>query len=288
VKYKPMERSLFLFVWSFLARLVHSQICTSILDGTALDQKLILVNPCARVVDYLYYLPAGVTKEKLERDAKALLDKLTLRILSATCQASIIELTCASVYMKCQPGVDLSDPDTFNTAIYANLPLPFTRPCSSVCTSVISECGLGLAPILTTLPNCTATFDYTFGAVPALKRAATRYDSNTLTCYSPKKTSVAFGSEPYLGATTGVCRGLVQQVFSAAGSAIDPALAVMQQPFVVQSLIEGILQARVAQLPEWMEPACRASLRKWGCSSADQIPGQVTWRPAVRDTKYAT
>ena len=70
-----MHLSLIIFIFIALAGFALGQECKSILTGDPqADALLVLVNPCARVVDYLYYLPSGVTVDYLETQVKTTLN----------------------------------------------------------------------------------------------------------------------------------------------------------------------------------------------------------------------
>jgi hypothetical protein len=105
--------------------------CKFLLTGTAAEnQQTTLLNPCARVVDYKYYLPDSLTDAQLAAGVKAALS-VDLVQMPTSCQGSIIALTCASAYMECKADIVLTDPATYNFDIYAGVssaqPVPYIK-----------------------------------------------------------------------------------------------------------------------------------------------------------------
>jgi hypothetical protein len=91
---------------------------------------------CGAVVDYPFYLRSDLSLYNLEAEARGLLGKEEFLFLTTDCLANYKKLVCSNVYLKCQPGVVMSNTSTYNTKIYSNLGsyrVPFTRPCQQVC-----------------------------------------------------------------------------------------------------------------------------------------------------------
>lgn len=224
---------------------------------------------CSGAVDYSYYLPDGMETSDLNAYAlKALTGGNQLSIMPTQCQASIKKLICSSVYLKCQPGIDLTNVLTYNFKIYPGIPMPFQRPCMSVCSQVDDKC-YGFLNFFGMSPNCTSTYDYSSGKLPSGKTS--KYDSTNNPQYCnkmPSNFSVAATSEPYIYANGGgVCSGIVEKLYVPPGNAVSTSLAPMQPPFVVQTAIEKKVASSINSLPLWVTKECRFAIRKYACGS---------------------
>ena len=67
-----------------------------------------------------------------------------------------------SVYLKCIPGVNITDPLTFDTELYEGISVPFVRPCKSMCDALTTSCK-GIPEFYGNAVNCSKTFDYSGG-----------------------------------------------------------------------------------------------------------------------------
>ncbi len=133
--------------------LVESAASCTTLDSSTPSK---LVNPCAAVVDYSFYLPNGYTLANLATAANSRLSSTSLKVLTTSCQNALRNAVCASVYLKCQPNIDLTNTATYNFAPYqqdlsVTFPLPMQRPCAKVCTDVADQCTGEKYAILTSL-----------------------------------------------------------------------------------------------------------------------------------------
>lgn len=77
-----------------------------------------LVNPCVGAVNYAYYLPPGVSRLDLEVRARNALNNTLLLQMSSQCIQSVVQFTCAKIYLKCAPNVDLANTSTYNYLPY--------------------------------------------------------------------------------------------------------------------------------------------------------------------------
>ena len=121
----------------------HQESMNLIMASFALDscvtfsatEKTSMSNTCGAVVDYPFYLSSKSSLFKLEAEARDLLGKEEFFFLTTECLANYKKLVCSNVYLKCQPGLVLSDTSTYNQRIYSDLGsyrVPFTRPCQKV------------------------------------------------------------------------------------------------------------------------------------------------------------
>lgn len=96
------------------------------------EERYAITNSCGAAVDYSFYLKSGTTLSSLENAARTLLTDQRFVFSSTACLVNYKKLVCSNVYMKCQPGLIVSDISTYNQDIYSNHPVPFTRPCKQV------------------------------------------------------------------------------------------------------------------------------------------------------------
>jgi hypothetical protein len=103
--------------------------CKMLLTGTAaVDERIMLQNPCARIVNYEYYLPNSTTDEQLAAQVKGALTNELLQ-MPTSCRASVIALVCTTAYLGCKADIDLENPQTYNFAIYTGVvPRPIPIP----------------------------------------------------------------------------------------------------------------------------------------------------------------
>ena len=235
-----------------------------------------LFSTCSDAVDYDFYVPTHTSLADLEEMARSLLNNSAYQyFIPNACLVSLKKLVCANVYLKCQPGVDLSDTSTWNTNIYPSLgqyvpsiPLPYQRPCMSVCTSVTSDCyGLLKLSVFSYNPSCSATKNYG-GVSNSSYSTPAQYDSsNNASVCNAMSVSIAVGEakEAYQGS---VCSGIVTDVYIPPSSALPiGGLAPVRAPYVIQGELEALLSAKMGMLPVWMKSDCHMSLRKLLCSS---------------------
>jgi hypothetical protein len=249
--------------------------CTALLPTT---QSELLNTTCFGAVDYLYFLPASVTTVYLDQLARNKISSVELSVLPTKCQVSLKKAVCASVYMKCPPNFSETNLLTYNFGIFSDVgkafPIPFQRPCSSICKNANNDC-LGLLNLKGRAIDCFSRTDYSYGAYGFLNNVTSypfpyTYDSsNGANCNSvPATVQVASTSEPYIfAASNGVCAGITTSLYVPPGNILSNNIAPMQQPFVVQTVIESVLSVQLQALPVWLSPACHLSLRKFFCGT---------------------
>lgn len=243
-----------------------------------------LTSTCGNAVDYPFYLPAGYSLNFLEKTARSLLNNTGILILPNSCQVALKKQVCSNVYLKCQPGIDLTDLTTYNYKIFSdfnlNVPLPFQRPCKSLCVNTNTEC-LGLLGLLGMSNDCSATYDYSHGVVP-LKPY--QYDStnNSAQCNVMTKTfSIGASAEPYIMGSTGACYGIVDQVYIPPSNKVSPNFAPLLPPYAIQSAIDGKLLQNFNALPKFVSETCHLNMRKYFCRSYLIKPTSVSYGVAL-------
>lgn len=233
---------------------------------------------CSDVVDYQYFLPASASTVYLDQIARSKLSNVELSFLPTKCQIALKKAVCASVYMKCPPNFSETNLGSYNFGIFSDVgklfPLPFQRPCISVCENANGDC-LGLLNLKNRAVNCFARTDYSYGVFGLLNNVTSypfpyTYDiTNGANCNNiPATVQIASTAEPYIfAASNGVCAGITTSLFVPPGNSISNDIAPMQAPYVVQSVIESALAVKMRALPAWLSPACHLSLRKFFCGS---------------------
>jgi hypothetical protein len=93
-------------------------------------------------------------------------------------------------------------------------------------------------------------------------------------CYCGSLRCVAAHTQIYLGANdaSSACYGITTELFVPAAPSVDSRLAPLQEPYVVQSIIEKSIQAKLAQLPVYVSAKCQAAARKLACGVALMAP----------------
>jgi hypothetical protein len=237
---------------------------------------------CGNAVDYSFYVPASTTLTALDTKARAILQNPGLSILPNACQVALKKLVCSNVYLKCPDNIQIGVPATYNFAIYSDIsltvPIPFQRPCKSLCVDANAKC-LGLLNIMSLSQNCLATYDYTFGQIPTKPY---QYDqANSPSCNAMTK-SFAIGSsvETYIGGVNGACYGIVDQLYIPPSLVISSTLAPLQQPYVIQNAMETKLKASFSVLPSFLSESCHFALKKFICRSTMIRATSVTFANA--------
>eukprot|EP01036_Dinobryon_divergens_P035178 gene35178-45556_t len=171
------------------------------------------------------------------------------------------------------------------------IPMPFQRPCKSVCTNAVSKC-IGLLGLMGMTPNCSATMDYTRGMLPSSLRKPYQYDpsNNSAICNAMTTDFPVQGTrEPYLQASNpeGACYGIVKELYVPPGPLLSSALAPMQRPYVVQTLIEAKLKSNFAALPVFISKECRFALKKYFCGSYMLAPSLQVFSNVLNYNGYS-
>ena len=221
-----------------------------------------LTSTCANAVDYSFYLPANYSLEYFELQAKQNLNNSALSILPIKCQKAVKNLVCSSIYMKCEPNGPTGN--IYNEVDASFVQLPFQRPCKKVCDSIDTDC-YGILNLMGLAQDCSATFDYTFGTITAVKPKQFDSTNNVTVCNAMDAIyDIASTSEPYIGTA---CTGILTEVYVPPGNQVSSTLVPMQSSYAIQSLIESQLSSSFKQLPVWLAPKCHLSFRKYFCGS---------------------
>lgn len=254
----------------FLVTLVENVISTG--SCVNLDPLTAMSTVCYGAVNYKFYLAQNFTLAYYNNMALNYLNNSRLVMLPIACQIGIKNLVCSNIYLKCPDGIQLNSPFTgWNLAIYNALPLPFQRPCASVCTSIQSKC-LGLTSLLGINFNCSAQYDYSHGYFSSSVPQPLQYDplNNNATCNAMTANfQISSTREPYLKSNDpkGACYGFTTELFIPPSSSVSATLAPLQPPYVIQTAIESTLAANFAKLPVFMSSSCSIALRRYFCSS---------------------
>jgi hypothetical protein len=176
-------------------------------------------------VDYAFFLPSGLTLDYYESLARTKLSNPQLNILPPKCKASIKKAICSNIYLKCPSSINLSSNKTWNYNIFSDIgqkyPVPYQRPCLSVCTNTNSNC-LGLLNIFNLGLNCLSRHDYSNGLYT--KNVSTTFpytydqsNNNSICNNMPAVVSVADTFEPYVYAEKGACSGIITSLYVPTG-----------------------------------------------------------------------
>lgn len=160
---------------------------------------------------------------------------------------------------------------TFNYALYGvttPFPVPFLRPCLSVCTQQMISC-LGIPSLLNAAPNCSAMFDYTGSNA---RFHINQYDSsnNAALCHTITATPIFVQNsmEPYHGNDNhGICSGYVSGNIYIPPSQISPiSFAPLAPPTATQLKIETIASVVINTIPIWLSEDCHNAMKKYICA----------------------
>ena len=174
-----------------------------------------------------------------------------------------IQLSKLSVYIV----VD-EDYGTYQIATGVNgsaLPLPFQRPCKSVCTATTylgSSCG-GLLEAFNAATDCDMYNAYLPGyGITVYDPANDATICNDLSGIDDTAL-VASPYEPYIGS---ICSDMVEEYYVPPSNTVDPNFAPLLPPFVLQSASEYGLTTLTSYIPKFMTSTCLTSQRKLMCN----------------------
>ena len=254
--------------------------CARLVFSSAQDQ---LTTFCAGAVNYPFFLPTQTNLSVLNAIAINRTSAL-MSMLPIACQVDIKKLICANVYLRCPVNISLTNTSTWNFNIYPTVPypVPFQRPCVNICTNATASC-LGLPNLLGfgSALNCSSLTDYSMGHLPSPQKYATTYDfnNNPTVCndMASGQFAVASSAERYLGASnpSAACYGITSELYIPPANAVDPSLAPMLPPYVLQTLIEAKLVASFSALPMVLSAECHSALRTYFCSSYMLRPAKL-------------
>ena len=213
---------------------------------------------CSGVVDYSFFLASGMTKDQLESYVR-LEAQRAIPLFSAQCKSDIKRLICAKYYLPC---VDSVVPDDYSTyQLIGYIPVPFKRPCSSLCTATTYLGGAdschGLLEALSLNFDCTAN---------AYGLPFPEYDASNdpLQCNLLESTQgqlvVAQAAEPYVGVS---CTGINEEYYVQAPA--DPTLAPLLPPFIAQSIAEAGVTSILDKIPRFLPAQCLDAVFKLFC-----------------------
>jgi hypothetical protein len=250
---------------------------------------------CSRVVDYNFLLPSTYTLSALNAEAVKKLNNSALQVLPNQCVVNLMRLACSLIYRKCPSGVSAYDQQTWNYDIYSDVsvlvPVPFQRPCRSVCDDLNDSC-LGMLALFTgQFFQCGSDrFDYSGGAITVSPQPYKFDQSNDDTVCNkvPASFAVSSSKETYNGdssavasvksfaiasSNTGVCAGITTDLYVPAASTLD--LAPLQSPGKVQAAIESKLANISSALKVFLTPDCRFAIKKMVCGSSFLSPQAI-------------
>ena len=231
---------------------------------------------CSKVVDYPFYIADNNVDNVRTLNALAL-SKLTTAMKDEkqhNCREALKKMICAEVYRPCVDNVNLDDINTYDTS--SGTPLPYKRPCSSVCNHVKSSCpvlmGNGEGP--------------TCNDVDASGVAIFDGSDNSSTCNALANVNgiqlVHDTTEPYSGE---LCKGLIDTVFITGTNVHNASLAPWLPPGEDQKILESkIVAPKLVRWPVVASSSCRMGIRKYVCGAfftghqviTDAVLGPVT------------
>jgi hypothetical protein len=233
-----------------------------------------LQNPCAGIVNYSYYVPATKSDAQLAALARATLNSTLIPSVSMSCQQHVVRYACSQIYLKCQPGLDLSNASTYNSLVYpaaTTITVPFQRPCKSVCTEFPGNCtGAGLLvafPLVASAAKCSSlTTAYLGSTAPSV--ATFHPNDNKDQCHAPSTPSLAGAVETYdKTSPTAVCAAFVDTFYVPPGTKINPTYAALLPPATAQHILDLGLSAVFSQMKPFLSSECMLAMKKRFCYS---------------------
>ena len=235
-------------------------------------------------------------------------------MMPTNCQIGAKKLICASVYLRCPKNIELTSVSYsgWNYNIYSDvynelndlhnlypdivkspfIPMPFMRPCKSMCESLSSLC-LGMLSLLGYDQNCNKTIDYSHGQLNSLYSLDPslplpfQYDpsnNNTLCNNILSNFSVASTKEKYLQTNNpkGACYGVTTSIYVPPSQLYNPLYAPLLPPYVVQQSIEDSLNTLFSTLPVYLSSDCYVAIKKYYCGSSFLAPYTVAINQILR------
>ena len=228
---------------------------------------------CGQAVSYPFFLRHNQTLMDLDHKALSRLPNSMSGLLPSSCASSILRMVCALVYKKCSHSMMMSNITTWNYAVYDELsvpyPVPFQRPCRSVCTRISRECEGWWRLFTGTAIDCNERYDYSDGQLGMPFPLALDPSNNETICNDIfTNVSLSEAVEPYQGS---LCSAFLS------GSIIIPSgsrfgISPWQPPFVVQSLLESELVNTMQSVKLFLKPTCYTALLKMVCASLFRVP----------------
>lgn len=227
---------------------------------------------CSGVVQYDFFVTNGTTAADLDTQARGLAAYANT-LLPTSCLSDMKKLICASVYNPCVAGVVDGDFSTYQdgavTPAGTPIPLPFKRPCKSLCvaTTYLGDTCAGRLEAFGAATNCDMNNSLLFD-IPVYDSSNDPAVCNDLG-YTAGVSVVAVPNEPYIGS---VCSGLVDELYVPPSNTLDPNFAPLLPPFVAQTVTEYGIAALEAVIPRFLTSQCLTSQRKYICSLAFMKP----------------
>eukprot|EP01039_Chlorochromonas_danica_P009502 gene9502-10504_t len=257
------------------------------LQGTSAER---LVNPCSSVVTYSFYVAPGKTLSYYQTLARNALNSSMLQAVPSNCGESMVALVCSQIYLKCYPGLNFANQSSLNFEIYLEVnrtfPLPFTRPCGSLCFNTLKYCNTTLLSLFG-LPNCKSDrFDYSRGLVvtstqPHRYELGARND-NPQFCHTTQLVAFAPQKETYLHEDDGsFCGSYASEIFISGGTTLNSSWTVLTPPTTIQQKLYATVASMTAQLPVYLGEECMHYMRSYFCYQAFKPPQKVTLRRAL-------
>lgn len=227
---------------------------------------------CSGVVLYDFFLPDGTSVADLDSQARGLAAYANT-LFPSSCLSDMKKLICASIYNPCAPGVVDGNFSTYQdgalTPSGTAVPLPFQRPCRSLCvaTTYLGDSCAGRLEAFGAATDCDMNNSLLLD-IPTFDSSNDPTVCNDLG-YAAGVSVVAEPSEPYIGS---VCSGLVEEYYVPPSNTIDPNFAPLLPPFVAQTVMEYGIAALEQAIPRFLESECLTSQRKYICSLAFMKP----------------
>jgi hypothetical protein len=272
---------------------------------------------CSRVVDYDFLLPSTHDLNYLNEQALGKLNTTALSVLPNACIIDVMRVACAMVYRKCPSGIDTTNQQTWNYDIYSDInlpvPMPFQRPCRSVCDDLNRHCYGMLALFAGQLFDCSSDrFDYSGGIVSVNPQPLQFDQADDVTVCNDVSAAfeVSEGSETYIfqsstasrkpsflaaaadddvaddSDSTGFCDGITTELWVPPAANVD--LAPLQDPYIVQDTIENKLLNVSDKLRVYLSSECRFAIRKLVCGSVYLLPQAVNVGALLADHNIST
>jgi hypothetical protein len=190
----------------------------------SLNPEIELNTTCFTAVNYAFFLPTGFTLDYFESLARTKLNDQRLNTLPTKCKSSVKKAVCSNIYLECPSNnFNIHLNTTWNYNIFFDVdkeyPIPFKRPCVSVCNTANKDC-LGLLNLLDQGLDCLERQDYSRGKlfrnISDHQPFPFTYDqsNNDSICNDmPANVQVADSMEPYIFANSGgICSGIVRSI----------------------------------------------------------------------------
>jgi hypothetical protein len=245
--------------------------------GKFLNYNVIQKNDvCYGIVNYPFYFTRNDTLYSKNAEMLSYFASDFIRHLPESCPSALLKLLCSSTYPMCITGVDIHNESTWSDAIYSEVgeyyPLPYTRPCMSLCDDAMSQC-FGNANVFGISTNCNATEAYgrdiyDVSKVLVYPRKYDRNNGGECNSMTSMIVRVEGVREEYaVKSGRGVCSEVLKELYIPRSSTISPQLSPFQQPYAIQNILENQVEQLLNSLPPWLTTECYYSLKTFVCLS---------------------